>query len=158
MEGREMDFLRQIKEVLSKVEHPGFRELTEAVQAIGCTREKILPYVTSPDGNPYGRNVVYRSDFVEAVVIHIPGMKQTPIHNHGCSIGCGQVVEGNLINHLYVLEKEDEPFAYEQNRYGPGQFFFATQGQIHKMRNPSTQRLVTFHLYSPPLQEMKIYK
>jgi cysteine dioxygenase len=153
-----MEFLACVKEVLSKVKQPGYRELKEAIKLIGCTREKILPYVTEPDQFSYGRNVIYRSDRVEAIVIHIPGMKQTPIHNHGNSIGCGQVVEGNLINQLYVLEKDDEPFGYEENRFAQGQFFFATKGQIHQMRNPSAERLITFHIYSPPLQDMKIYK
>lgn len=152
-----MDFLQCVNHVLSKLKQPTHRELKEAISSIGCTSERIRPHITEPDILPYGRNVIYQSDHIEAIVVHIPGKKQTPVHDHGDSIGCAYVVEGSLVNKLYVLEKENKHFCYEQNRCMKGEFFYVTKGQIHNMCNPSEERLITFHVYSPPIKDMKIY-
>ncbi|SEN75146.1 cysteine dioxygenase [Lihuaxuella thermophila] len=153
-----MDFLQCVHHVLAKLTQPTLRELKEAISSIGCTRERILPHLTHADILPYGRNVIFRSDVMEAIVIHIPGKQETPVHDHGNSIGCAYVVEGSLINQLYVLDKENQLFCYEQNRFLKGDFFYAVKGQIHKMCNPSEERLITFHVYSPPLTAMRTYR
>ncbi|MBA4493939.1 cysteine dioxygenase [Paenactinomyces guangxiensis] len=136
---------------------PTLRELQEAISSIGCTSEKILSYVTEPDILPYGRNVIYQSNNLEAVVICIPGMRKTSVHDHGNSTGCAYVVEGSLINKLYVLEKDNKPFCYEKNKFMKGEFFYATKGQIHSMCNSSGEKLITFHVYSPPIRDMRVY-
>ncbi|MEW9670248.1 hypothetical protein [Ammoniphilus sp. 3BR4] len=55
-------------------------------------------------------------------------------------------------NWAYVIERASAFLIQEE------QFFFSTQGLIHKMTNPHSARMVSIHVYSPPLQNMSVFQ
>jgi cysteine dioxygenase len=106
----------------------------------------------------YGRNVIYRSSDVEAIVIHLPAGGRTSIHNHGESIGCAQVVEGRLTNVVYRSKGFGMVRETGKIDVRTGFFFAAPYGQIHRLSNDAGERAVSLHLYSPPLRGMRTYR
>src|SRR4051812_14693425 len=101
-----MDFLEHVKQVFGSLNQPGLSELREAIVSLGSSIDGIAPYVTEPESYPYGRNVIFRTKEVEVIVIHVPALKETYIHDHGESIGCGIVLGGQLVNTMYALNEE----------------------------------------------------
>jgi cysteine dioxygenase len=53
----------------------------------------------------YGRNDFYRNNELEMIVTNIPSYKGTATHDHGKSIGCAMVLEGQLLNSIYHLRE-----------------------------------------------------
>ncbi|MEF3301554.1 cysteine dioxygenase [Paenibacillus sp. GYB003] len=153
-----MLFKQRVDDVLSSLRQPSLRELHEALDAIGATAELIAPYVTEPDRLPYGRNVLFRSDHVEAIVVHIPPGSETFVHDHGRSVGCALLLEGAMLNATYRTGGGGEAFLVAQCRVPEGRRIEAPAKQIHRMSNPGVRRAVSLHLYAPPLAETNTYK
>jgi cysteine dioxygenase len=153
-----MNLIKRLCDTLSPLKRPDVRELKEALAAIGCTPELVAPYVSEPERLPYGRNVLYRSDEVEAIVVHLPARSETYIHDHGSSAGCALVVEGIMQNAMFQVDERGEAAYVAEFRMREGQTILAPKGQIHQMSNPGARRTVSLHLYSPPLSGAKTYK
>lgn len=152
-----MLLIKRLSDMLSALKRPDVRELKVILSALDCTPELIAPYVSEPEGLPYGRNVLFRSDEVEAIVVHLPARSETYIHDHGCSAGCSLVVEGIMLNTIYKADERGEAVYAAQFRVKEGQTLPAPKGQIHQMSNPGARRTVSLHLYSPPLSGAKTY-
>lgn len=153
-----MILIKRLCDTLSSLKNPDVCELQEALAAIGCTPELVAPFVSEPEKLPYGRNVLYRSDEVEAIVVHLPARGETYIHDHGGSAGCALVVEGMMRNTMFRIDERGEAVYVAEFRMREGQTILAPKGQIHQMSNPGAGRTVSLHLYSPPLSGTKTYK
>jgi cysteine dioxygenase len=152
-----MLLIKRLGDMLSALKRPDVRELKEILSALDCTPELIAPYVSEPDRLPYGRNVLFRSDEVEAIVVHLPARSETYIHDHGCSAGCALVVEGVMLNTVYNADERGEAAYAAHFHVREGQTLLAPKGQIHQMSNPGARRTVSLHLYAPPLSGAKTY-
>jgi cysteine dioxygenase len=154
-----MDFVSCLHRSLQNLHRPDVWRLRQAVEQLGCTRERIATLVTKPQPLlSYGRNVVFRSDRFEAIVIHLPPGTETPIHDHGDSIGCVQVVAGTLENRVFTLNPgATEPVLSSNGRHLPGEYVLIGPGLIHAMRNAGEEPMISFHVYTPPLESAKQY-
>ncbi|HZG76556.1 MAG TPA: cysteine dioxygenase family protein [Paenibacillus sp.] len=115
------------------------------------------PHATEPDGHAYGRNVVYADERMEAIVIHLPAGAATAVHDHGASIGCAIVVEGCMTNEVYRLGADGRVRLEEAEAIRAGEPMPSPAGVIHRMRNDGDARLVSLHVYAPPLRGMTRY-
>ncbi|MDF1999268.1 cysteine dioxygenase [Peribacillus frigoritolerans] len=148
-----MGFLETIKSTLDNL--PSYNEvnLVQAVQSLNLTFNEVSKYVTEPKDLEYGRNVIYRSENVEVIVIHLPSMAKTLIHDHGLSIGCIFVVAGDFLNVLYKLEDKASYPIYDQvEEFSQHEILVVKEDTIHMMYNPTTSPVITFHIYTPPLK------
>ncbi|MDT0145651.1 cysteine dioxygenase family protein [Priestia aryabhattai] len=153
-----MKLIESIKRAFDNL--PSYEEvhLVQAVQNLNLTIGDISEYVVEPKELEYGRNVVYKSKDVEVIVVHLPSMAKTLIHDHGLSSGCILVVEGHVLNVLYQLKgKKSCPIYNQAQGFAKNDFFLVKKDTIHMMYNPSTSPTITFHVYSPPLQGGKVY-
>ena len=137
--------------------NPSLKELSYSLKQIPNVLESIEPYIKEPDQFEYGRNVIYRNNELEVIVINIPPHKGTAIHDHGQSIGCAMVLEGQLLNSIYRLHENHSELSSSYFVH-QGECLFSTRGLIHRMSNPSSERMISLHVYSPPLQDMTIYE
>jgi len=154
-----MDFIGCLKDTFSRLNKPAYSDLKLAIQSLGQYIRKQAPdYITEPQHFSYGREVLFKNDELEAILIHMPAGEQTFIHDHGDSIGCVYVVEGELINQTFTLEELDRPVFQSENRVAEGEFIEVTKGLIHRLKNPTDQRFISFHVYSPPLEVMNNYE
>ncbi|MFS0766198.1 MULTISPECIES: cysteine dioxygenase [Peribacillus] len=148
-----MGFLETIKSTFDNL--PSYNEvkLVQAVQSLNLTFNEVSKYVTEPKDLEYGRNVIYSSENVEVIVIHLPSMAKTFIHDHGLSIGCIFVVAGDFLNVLYKLEdKESYPIYDRIEEFSQNEILLVKEDTIHMMYNPTTSPVITFHIYTPPLK------
>ncbi|WP_248926285.1 cysteine dioxygenase [Paenibacillus hamazuiensis] len=146
-----MDLITSIRQTFQRVKKPSLRELQWAIQSLELTAEQVQPFIQNPTYLPYGRTIMFKSEEVEAVLIHLPGKAETAIHDHGDSIGCGIVLEGELENAIYRLDAYCYPIEAASFVVGTNEFFTAPKGQVHQMRNAREERLITFHVYTPAL-------
>jgi cysteine dioxygenase len=153
-----MEFSQCVAKVCRELRQPSIQKMKQALLSIECTPERIAPYITEPGRLPYGRNVIFRSEDVEAIVIHLPAGAETYIHDHGSSIGCGLVVAGEMINAMYRPEGYGMASSVKEVLIREGQCFYAPPGQIHQMKNAASDRLVSLHLYAPPLKNARTYR
>jgi len=152
-----MKLLDCIHQQLGKLKNPTLKELGTALKQFPDLSDLIQPFITEPDQFPYGRNVIYLNEHIEVLVINLPGHVETAIHDHGQSLGCAMVVEGKLLNSIYRINENqiERAKAYVVQK---GDFLISPQGLIHKMSNAHTERMISLHVYSPPLFNMSNYK
>ncbi len=96
-----MQLIHNIKKAFHNLCDYDTANLISAIQSLNITLHKISPFITSPLNLEYGRNVIYKSEFVEILVLNFPRKAKTLIHDHGISIGCILIVNGTLQNITY---------------------------------------------------------
>lgn len=146
-----------IKGSLDRMGEKSPQQLRKVIESIQFTDEFIQKSVTEPKELPYGKNMLLKTDDVEVAVIHLPAYGETFVHDHGDSIGCAMVLEGEMINTEYALNERGIPSVICERRIGKNGFFYATKHQIHKMSNPNRSRAVSFHIYTPNLNGSRKY-
>ncbi len=101
----------------------------------------------------YARNTVLLNDHIELVVIcWLPG-QASAVHDHGRSNCLYLIVEGEMQEELFDLGPGGQPEARSKRSFGRGEITVAASDDIHRITNITDEKLVTIHLYSPPLDE-----
>jgi cysteine dioxygenase len=101
----------------------------------------------------YARNTVVLNEHFELVVIcWLPGQMST-IHDHGDSYCLYLVVEGEMTEEQYRAVPGGDPVRTGERRFERGGITIAEGSEVHRIRNAGSDRLVTIHIYSPPLSE-----
>jgi uncharacterized NAD(P)/FAD-binding protein YdhS/predicted metal-dependent enzyme (double-stranded beta helix superfamily) len=130
------------------------RLLTQA----DLTHDEVARYVV-PRPESYGRRAVARRENYELLVLTwMPG-QQSVAHDHSGSL-CGlKVVQGSLSEQLYELGPDGQVRPTTASRLSAGEITVDPGVVIHSLANPagSGQKVVTVHLYSPPLPEVRRY-
>ncbi len=147
-----------IKNAFERIEEWTPERVGDALGGIPELRTLVRPHVTEPDGHAYGRNVVYADERMEAIVIHLPAGAATAVHDHGASIGCAVVVEGGMANEMYRLETDGKVRLDAASDVAAGERMLSPAGVIHRMRNDGAGRMVSLHVYAPPLRGMTRYE
>ncbi|ULT59784.1 cysteine dioxygenase family protein [Neobacillus drentensis] len=152
-----MELLACIHQQLGKLTSPTLKELGTSLKRIPNLYELVQPFITDPDQFSYGRNVIFLNEQLEVIIINLPPHIETAIHDHGKSIGCAMVIEGKLLNSTYRNNENqtERAAAYFVQK---GDCLFAPQGLIHKMSNLQDERMISLHVYSPPLLNMSSYQ
>lgn len=153
-----MRFLEIIQHSFNSLQKYSRKDLIQVVQTLDLSPENVIPYITAPQHLEYGRNIIYRKENLEVMVLYFPCFAKTPIHNHGASTGCIYIVQGCLQNILYTLEaSEASPTYLQTQQFTQGNVLTVDKDTIHMMRNPTFLPAITFHVYSPPLKNVKIH-
>jgi cysteine dioxygenase len=152
-----MELIDRLEQLFTTKQGRSMEELKESITSLGDLIWHVPQYRTEPNKLPYGRNVLLRNDDFEVIVIHLPGNRATAIHDHGDSIGCAFVVQGELLNITYSLDSNGYPLQEEEARFPAGQILESPSGLIHEMRNPRKEAMISLHVYSPPLQNIQSY-
>jgi cysteine dioxygenase len=151
-----MTFYERIKKILDGLSSPSAQELRNALETLEIEYEELVPFLQTPEGQPYYRRLLYQNDQVELLVMNWSDIECAP-HDHGLSKGWIQVMEGNSMNTVYKVEDGQLPKQLFDKIHHKGAFFFAPKYGVHKMKREGADSLVTLHLYSPPIQGMKVY-
>jgi cysteine dioxygenase len=113
--------------------------------------------VTEPKEYPYGRNIIYKSNDIEIIVINLPANSHTFIHDHGKSECCGRVIQGEIVNVEYEADDLEQVRISNEHRVHAGEIFCTPLGVIHQMQNRQDERVISLHAYSPPIMGLKVY-
>lgn len=155
-----MHFIDWIAARFGDMNRPDPGRLERALLDAPDAATNVAPHIREPDQYPYGRNVVFANDRVEAIVVYVPPGVSTPIHDHGESVGCALVVEGTLINTEFVPAAMDRTTVDRagESRVDAGGVATFPAGTIHRMTNGGPGRLVSLHIYAPPLRDVRRYE
>lgn len=146
-----------ISPVIRSIREPSCEQLIDALKSLQVHRDLLADDIPQPNELPYGRKVLYASEDVEVILVHLPANADTRIHDHGESIGAALVLEGQLINAIYQKDDAGHARPIGEQRTHSDELFLAERNQIHQMRNPHPERVVSLHLYTPPLNGVQVY-
>ncbi len=94
----------------------------------------------------YARQLIFKTDNVEIILMcWLPG-QGTPVHNHGTSDAITLVLEGEMDYTTYYSDDRKV-----SGTLRPGDIEHIPVGIEHEVNNNSKNKLVTLHVYSPPL-------
>ena len=112
-----------------------------------------IPHLTSFHPDRYMRNRIGLSQHFEALLLCFEAGQRTPIHDHAGS-ACGvKVLEGVATETIFDRTPDGWLFATESNALRAGGVVGSNDMDTHQLSNLQTagKRLVTLHIYSPPL-------
>ncbi len=111
----------------------------------------------------YARNLVYRNELYELILITwMPGQR-TPIHDHGGGRCWVQILAGELCFKNYEMPKDLEaPFLPKAlggaELYGIGCTDYIDDGiALHTIANVGNEKAASLHLYSRPIERCRKY-
>jgi cysteine dioxygenase len=152
-----VDAISAAQQLLRDIDNPTPGGLRELLTSLVFDPDD-LEEVAGPAGLfPYGRKVICSTPTTELLVMNWAPRHECAPHDHGSSYGWIQIVDGTARHRLYTLDQHDVPTPYLQRTEHAGQLYFAPRGQIHQMGNPGEGRLLTLHLYAPPISGMHVY-
>jgi uncharacterized NAD(P)/FAD-binding protein YdhS/predicted metal-dependent enzyme (double-stranded beta helix superfamily) len=129
------------------------RLLTEA----NLDRAEVAPYVEQR-AETYARRCVVRRENYEVLVLTWAPTQGSVAHDHSGSL-CGlKVVQGSLVEQLFEDAPDGRVRKTTATRLGPGQMTIDPGVVVHSLSNGEpVENLVTVHIYSPPLPEVRRY-
>lgn len=152
-----LDFIQKIERVFRTVSNMHVANVEDILLQLSPTFQDVEKHLVKPQDLEYGRNVLFKNEGVEVLLIFLPHFSKTLVHDHGFSSGWIYVVEGSVLNLLYAKGKDG--VKYERNEYYQEGELFSVEGDTtHAMYNPSLSATVTLHIYSPPLGTGQVYK
>ncbi len=111
------------------------------------------------DDEKYQRNLLRRTENYEALLLCFEAGQRTPIHDHAGS-ACGvKVIQGTGMETIFELTADGWLYASGSQELPAGGVVGSNDMDVHQLSNlqPEAQRLVTLHIYSPPLGEVGNY-
>ncbi len=122
------------------------------------TREEVAPYVEE-QANSYGRRSVARRENYEVLVLTWKPGQASVAHDHSGSL-CGlKVAQGQVIEQFYELGPDGQVRPAGSSAFGVGETTVDPGVVVHSLGNAASasETLVSVHLYSPPLPEVRRY-
>lgn len=107
----------------------------------------------------YMRNLIYRGQAFQALVLCWRNGQRSPIHDHvGSSCGV-KVLHGEAMETIFSMAPNGMIFPTSTTNLEEGSTTASQDSDIHQVSNlqPAQQDLVTLHIYSPPLLSMNTY-
>jgi cysteine dioxygenase len=152
-----MELFERLEQTFSTLTRPSMSDLKHALMTLTPWLDQITASITDPGQQLYGRHLLLKNENVEVVVIHLPAGRSTPIHDHGHSIGCAWVIEGDLLDISFALDDHGYPENVRESRAVAGEILEESHGQIHRLTNPGRRRMISLHAYAPPIQNSNKY-
>ncbi len=133
-------------------------ELKELMERTSFDESELEPYLQFSDSK-YQRNLVASGENYEALLLCFEAGQRTPIHDHAGS-ACGvKVIQGVATETIF--ESTDNGWLYptQSSCLNAGGVVGSADMDVHRLSNlqSDSQRLVTLHVYSPPLGEVGNY-
>ena len=123
---------------------------------IDCT--DVAEFIRFSDQH-YTRNLLQAGPWYYLLVLCWKNGQRSPIHDHRGS-ACGvRVLEGTLTETVFEFAPNGMVKADFSRDWPPGSVFGSQDTDLHQVANlqAGDARLVTLHVYSPPLVHMGIY-
>lgn len=115
-----------------------------------------IPYANFKE-DKYTRNLVYRNDLFQMVVMCWPKKFVSPIHDHNESECLYKILKGELIETVYQKKDnkliETDKFQLIKNEVGS----INDSHGVHQVFNPHNDYCVSLHLYVPAYDKTDIF-
>lgn len=123
-------------------------------------QDQFLPFIYFRE-ETYGRNLVFKTEQYELLILTWLPQQRTPIHDHAGQRCWMQMQSGQLTfkNYLPIGEKENRltvSGAVETHKTGE-QIYIDDGIGVHTISNCTTKPAVSMHLYAGPIPRCRIY-
>ncbi|SHE77750.1 Cysteine dioxygenase type I [Seinonella peptonophila] len=153
-----MDFIHLFRSFLKEQIEYDENSIISMMKEFNICFQYLTSVVPSPQPPlEYGRYRIAKTEILEAILTNYPPHVETPIHDHGRSIGFTYVVQGCLLNRFYQFQADSKLIIDHVEEVHTGEFIFHKKGMIHATYNPVEENLITLNVYAPPQQDTKIY-
>jgi len=105
----------------------------------------------------YARNFVCRTPQFELLVLCWEPGHRTTVHDHAGSLNFIRVHRGELTSRLFEKAPETGLAVASEERLAPPDHTSVDRPEIHQLANTSRDRVVTVHVYAPPLTQLTVY-
>ena len=122
------------------------------------TLEDLRGYLHFEDRS-YCRNLVAESPWFNVLVLCWKSGQRSPIHDHAQSVCAFKVLKGVCSEVAYDLQPDGSVRPARTRDYRAGEIVASHDSETHEVSNlqDGGVELVTLHVYSPPLKNMKVY-
>ena len=157
--GCALNFSQLADRLASLTAAPALAEVNEWLARARVTADDVGSYRRFREGS-YARNRVLRTDVLEVLILCWEQGQCTVIHDHNGSYGVVRVLEGELSETIFAQDEAGVLRRAREAKWQPDAVTGADAPDIHSLYNcqRSGQKLVTLHVYCPPLHKLNTYK
>jgi cysteine dioxygenase len=122
-------------------------------------QEEFLPFIYFRE-ETYGRNLVYKTDKYELLILTWLPQQRTPIHDHGGQRCWMLIQSGKLTFKNFKPLDESKPAlsVVGSECHQAGEAVYIDDGMgVHSIANCTTKPAVSMHLYAGPVPRCRIY-
>lgn len=153
-----MSGFKFLTEKLSELsETPSLPDICGWLAEAEITNEEIAPFRTFSEES-YTRNLIFRNDFAEILVLGWMPEQESLIHDHDGSHGVVRVFEGLICETKFNWDEDLKLRAASKTEANSGMMTSVGTPDIHHLKNISAQNSLTIHIYAPPLKRLHIYR
>jgi cysteine dioxygenase len=152
-----MNLVSTIEELKHTARELRLPDLRRMICGLKPERSEIEPYVQFNDER-YARNLVYKTDDFECLILCWKPGQRSPIHDHANSICAVYTVNGLLSADNYKKTANGFIRADYSEDFTPGSVLTIQTTEIHQVSNlQDSSELVSLHFYLGPLENSYLY-
>lgn len=145
-----------INRLESLPDNPSLDVLKKCIQETDGRQVPVDDYINFSDQG-YKRNVIHVSSKCEVTVLCFQKGQNTPIHDHGGSLGVTIIRQGTMTEELFHRQPAGMIVSTFTRRFHAEEFSYVNLTTVHRVSNAHTVELVMLNIYFPPLTLMNIY-
>src|SRR6185369_17715906 len=152
-----MNLEAAIDELKHRAREMKLPDLRRFISDLRPEKWEIDPYLHFTDER-YARNLVYKGEDFECLVLCWQPGQRSPIHDHGDSICAVYTMDGSLSADNYRLTTSGHIRPDYSEDFSPGSILTIQTSEIHQVSNlQDTGSLVSVHFYLAPLENNLVY-
>src|SRR5215831_17769982 len=152
-----MNLSNTIEELKCTAKELRLPDLRRVISNLKLERGEVEPYIQFNDQR-YSRNLVYKTDDFECLVLCWKPGQRSPIHDHANSICAVYTLNGLLSADNYKKTVNGYIRADYSEDFKPGNVLTIQTTEIHQVSNlQDSSDLVSLHFYLSPLENNFVY-
>lgn len=152
-----MNLVTAIEELRHKAKEMKLPDLRRFISNLKPEQAEVERYIQFTE-NRYARNLVYKTEDFECLVLCWRPGQRSPIHDHGHSICTVYTVDGLLSADNYRKTANGHIRADYAEDFKPGSVLSIQTTEIHQVSNlQDSANLISLHFYLGPLENSFLY-
>jgi cysteine dioxygenase len=152
-----MNLVSTIEELKHKAKETTLSDLRRLASNLKVNRSELEPHILFTEER-YARNLVYKCDDFECLVLCWKPGQRSPIHDHANSICTVYTIDGVLSADNYRKTANGHVRADYSEDFKPGSVLSIQTTEIHQVSNlQESSPLISLHFYLGPLENSFLY-
>src|SRR5438132_3544714 len=152
-----MNLVSAIEELKHTAKEMKLAELRRFISNLKVDRSELEPHIHFTEDR-YARNLIYKSEDFECLVLCWQPGQRSPIHDHANSICAVYTVDGLLSSDNYRKMSNGHIRADYSEDFTPGSVLSIQTTEIHQVSNlQDSAELISLHFYLGPLDNSFLY-
>ena len=152
-----MNLVSAIEELKQTAKEMNLADLRRFISKVKPEQSEIEPHIHFTDER-YARNLVYKCENFECLVLCWRPGQRSPIHDHADSICAVYTVDGLLSSDNYRKMGNGHIRADYSEDFKPGSVLSIQTTEIHQVSNlQDSNNLISLHFYLGPLENSFLY-